>query len=83
MANSKHNGRKKKQKCAIRISQTTFPLDYREATSEFLRAYLTCVLTELDGNVTEASRALCVSRRTLQLQTTKLDIDVAAIRNGK
>jgi DNA-binding NtrC family response regulator len=83
MDTSVQRNARRRSKASIKIDDTSFPMDYREANAEFLRKYLTKVLKECDGNITEAARMLSISRRTLQLQATRLEIDVSAIRHGK
>lgn len=78
--------RKKKasvrRKARIEVEGGVYVLDYRLATEQFHKQLVTKVLSEEGGNISEAARKLGVSRRTLQLQTTKLQIDVDSIRNG-
>ncbi len=55
-------------------------LDYRTATTQFQRVWLKAALQHFGGNLTKSSRELGVSRRTLQIQVNKHDIDLQAIR---
>jgi len=67
-------------KSVVTIKLDSLPLDFRRAKDEFLICYLTAALQALDLNITQTARALSVSRRTLQLQISKLGLDVEKMR---
>lgn len=65
---------------SINLKLEQCSLDYRTATTHFQRVWLQAALQHFGGNLTKSSRQLGVSRRTLQIQVNKHDIDLQAMR---
>jgi DNA-binding NtrC family response regulator len=53
---------------------------FRRAMQEFEREYLTVLLKQLDGNVSQAARTAGLSRRTVQLKLAALKLNADKFR---
>ncbi|MBK6911361.1 MAG: hypothetical protein IPK53_04210 [bacterium] len=78
--NGRHSNRPASR---VILSGAAYPLDYREATAQFHRLWLIKALRRFRGNLSETARQLGLTRRALQLQVARLDIDLGPLRNGK
>ncbi len=58
-------------------------IHYREAVSEFKKAFVRVVLRENAGNVTRAASALGLHRNTLSRICFELDVDVRSFRPAR
>jgi len=59
----------------VRIKGNDYPLDYRRAKVVFLQRYIAEALEMFEGNVSATARALGVSRRSVQMLSTRKLLD--------
>lgn len=56
-------------------------VNYFVAKARWEKQYLVAAMKEFDGNVVQASRAMGIARRSLQLKLAAFEIDVERMRN--
>lgn len=72
--------RRTRSKRSVSLSAQEYSLDYRKATAQFHRIWLHKALKRCAGNLSEAARKLGITRRALQLQIARFNIDISKIR---